>query len=223
MNKFFVDNLKMKISLEPDLITVGLDEVGRGCMMGRLYCGAVIFAPDESNLDDRLIKDSKKFSSRIKRAQARDYILDNCLDYGIAYCEPELIDTLGLSRSWIQTMHNAIRQLDVVPERILVDGNYFEQYETIPYSCIIGGDATYYPIAAASIIAKVAHDEYIIDLVDRNPILKEYGIDKNMGYGTKTHMDAITRLGLTQFHRKTFGGKSKDKSDFLAIPKQCLI
>ena len=223
---YYFIKINMKVSIETGQISAGLDEVGRGCMMGRLYCGAVVFHPDEEGLDSRLVKDSKKFTSRVKRAEARDYILENCLDYSIAYCEPSEIDTFGLSKSWIKTMHSAIQQLDIDVEHLLIDGNYFESYQNKPHSCIIGGDAQYYPIAAASVIAKVAHDEYIAELVENYPILKEYGINQNMGYGTQQHMNAIQRLGLTEHHRKSFGSGSKSQKTYdyyLPIPNKCLL
>lgn len=190
-------------------LEAGVDEVGRGSLLGRLYVGAVIF-PADIELDEKIVKDSKKFTSRLKRSKARDYIFDRCLTYGISYCEAAEIDDYGLSKCLTMAMHKAIDQLDIIPNHLTIDGRIFEPYSDpkrgqISYTCIDKADQKYSNVAAASIIAKVAHDEYIMDLVDKHPILKTYDIHHNMGYGAKIHMDTIKTNGITEFHRKTFG------------------
>ena len=107
-------------------------------------------------------------------------------------------------------MHDAVRSLKIKPEKILVDGDKFYIYrdnegELIEHECVIKGDDTYMSIAAASILAKVAHDRYILKLVEEYPYLEKYDIHNNMGYGSKKHLLGITEYGLTKFHRKTFG------------------
>jgi ribonuclease HII len=206
----------MKNFYQEGALEVGLDEAGRGSLLGRLYVGAVVFPP-EAELDPAMVKDSKKFTSRLRRLKARDYILEECLDYSVAYCEPEEIDQSGLMPSLMRTMHRAIRQLDLMPDHLLVDGNYFEPYfhpdrpgfEMIPHTCVVDGDDQYFSIAGGSILAKVAHDEHIQSLVKENPILREYGIERNMGYGSKQHMEAIKEHGKTPFHRHSFGAKKQ--------------
>jgi len=205
-------NVYMQLHLKPGVLEAGIDEAGRGSLMGRLYVGAVIFPPDVQ-LDPKLVKDSKKFTSHKKRLEAREYILKNCLSYGVAYAEADQIDRVGIVPSVIQTMHKAISALEVIPEHILVDGNYFEPYfhplkpgfEAVDHTCVVDGDAKYFSIAAGSILAKVAHDEHIAELVERHPVLREYGIHKNMGYGSKEHTSKIQEKGITPFHRKSYG------------------
>lgn len=212
----------MQIAQNFDQIEAGIDEAGRGSLLGRLYVGAAIFLPDVE-LNPKLVKDSKRFSSRRRRLEARDYILGKCLSYGVAYCEPWEIDQHGLMPSLMKAMHEAIRKLEIIPEHLLVDGNYFEPYfhpqkpgfEMIPHTCVIRGDSTYYSIAAASILAKVAHDEHIEQLVKENPILSEYGIDRNMGYGARQHLEMLETIGPTKFHRKSFGRVAKQEQEQL--------
>ena len=107
-------------------------------------------------------------------------------------------------------MCKIVDKLNIEPELLLIDGNRFYGYKnknnkTIPHQCIIGGDDKYMSIAAASILAKEYRDEYILNLVKENPILEKYDIHNNKGYGTKKHLDAIKKYGLTKWHRKTFG------------------
>ena len=107
-------------------------------------------------------------------------------------------------------MHKALNNLNVIPDHLLVDGPHFSTYfknnRLIPFTCIEGGDNLYTPIAAASILAKVERDKYIVELCDMHPELDEkYGLRKNKGYGTKQHMDGIRKYGTTKWHRKTFG------------------
>ena len=106
-------------------------------------------------------------------------------------------------------MHRALDNLTVDFDHIYIDGDKFKPYykndKVIPYSCITKGDNIYYNIAAASILAKVYHDEYVEDLIKENPDLDKYNWSNNMCYGAKSHMDAIKKYGITEYHRKTFG------------------
>ena len=106
-------------------------------------------------------------------------------------------------------MHSAIDNLNVIPELLLVDGDKFKPYynnnDIIEHVCVVGGDSKYIPIACASILAKVYHDQYVENLVKQNPDLNKYDWCSNMCYGTKKHIDAINKYGLTEYHRKTFG------------------
>jgi ribonuclease HII len=121
-------------------------------------------------------------------------------------------------------MHRAIDNLKLKDSinHLLIDGSYFIEYEmngiSIPYTTITKGDSLYVPISCASILAKEAHDEYINELCDKYQELEEYGLRKNVGYGTKEHMDAINRLGITEFHRKSFAPcKNKKMNNLLSI------
>ena len=190
-----------------DKLEVGLDEAGRGPLFGRVYVAAVIL-PHE-NLDMNLIKDSKKLSER-KRLMAFDYIKDVAIDYSIKYKEVPYIDKHNIFEANYKAMHEAIDELLVRPEHILVDGNYFKIYmdkngDYISHTTVVKGDDKYMSIAAASILAKVSRDNYILDLCDKYPKLDEmYGIKSNKGYGSKQHMEGLETYGITKWHRTSF-------------------
>ena len=194
---------------DPNLKEVGIDEAGRGCLSGRVYVGAVILP---KNIDDekyKEIKDSKKLS-RKKRKELRTYIEKIAIAYNVAYAEPNEVDAKNILRATLDTMHKAVDGLNVVPDQILVDGNRWNIYtnkdgDVIPHQLIKGGDNKYYSIAAASILAKVYHDEYVERLCEQNPDYNKYGWLDNMCYGTVKHRDAIQKYGITKHHRKTFG------------------
>ena len=202
-------------------IEIGVDEAGRGPMLGRVYTAAVILPKDESIFNHSLMKDSKKFTSVKKIQEAAEYIKKNAISWVVGYSTEQVIDTLNIRNATHRAMHDAIRgvinSLTYKPEQyhLLVDGNdftpfisYFNEQGFIQISttCIEGGDNKYSAIAAASILAKVSRDMYIEELCKEQPILDErYGLLKNKGYGTKRHMDGIKEYGITQFHRKSFG------------------
>ena len=205
-----------------------LDEVARGPLFGRVYAAAVVFDPtttDFTKKEFQQIKDSKKFYSRKKRKEVYEFIINNCLAYSVQYVDVETIDKINILQSVYNAMHSCIKDIFANlrrpdPENIydnaflLIDGDRFrpfcvftgEEWKEIPHETVEKGDATYMGIAAASILAKVEHDEYIIDLCKTYPELEtRYKIHKNMGYGTKEHLEGIRDYGICQFHRKTFG------------------
>jgi ribonuclease HII len=191
------------------ILECGIDEAGRGCLVGRVYTASVILPdtfPDEIYLQ---IKDSKKLSIK-KRDILRKYIETHAISYSVDYADIDEITNDNILHATIKSMHRAISKLSVKPEYIAVDGNYWKPYiesnnELIPHMLVTGGDNKYRNIAAASILAKTHHDQYINELVDNNPELEKYGLRKNMSYGTKIHLDAIKTYGISQYHRKTFG------------------
>lgn len=190
-----------------NIIEVGVDEAGRGPLLGRVYAGAVIWPSD---LTTPLVKDSKKLKEQ-EREKAYQYIIENAIAWGVGYVEPEEIDATDIYRAVMKAMHEAIRQTSINPSHILVDGNSFRPFldqfgETPPFTTVIGGDNRYYSIAAGSILAKVEHDHYINDLCDRYPVLEQYDLRRNKGYGTEKHFLAIKEHGTTQFHRRSFKG-----------------
>lgn len=193
------------------LIEAGIDEAGRGPLFGRVYAAAVVLHP-ELNYDENMIKDSKRISKK-KLPGCEEYVKDVALDWSVAFSTEERIDEINILHATQEAMHKAIRRLDIKPEFLLVDGNYFTPYQDdtnygreIPCNCIIGGDDSYYSIAAASILAKTARDRYIEELCKKNPELDErYGIASNKGYGSKKHIQGIKRYGISEWHRKTFG------------------
>ena len=201
---------------------IGVDEAGRGPMFGRLYVAAAVLPKDDSFQHDWM-KDSKKFHSKKKIKTVSDYIKENAISWSIQYIEHNVIDEINIRQAVHHGMHNSIRDIftksniiDKNNTHLLIDGNDFkpftmydeaiEELKSVPHDTIEGGDNKYTSIAAASILAKVARDEYIEELCEKYPQLSErYSIDKNKGYGTKHHMDGIEEFGITQWHRKTYG------------------
>lgn len=176
---------------------VGLDEVGRGCLAGPVVASAVILPPD---FDYDIVKDSKKLSEK-KRKEAYDLIKEHAIDYSISFVDAKNIDEFNILQSTMAAMHNCLDKLSVEPNHILVDGNIFNEYQEIPFTCIVKGDNKFYSIAAASILAKVTRDEYMKKEHEKYPA---YKWDSNKGYGSKAHRDAILEHGTTTQHRMTF-------------------
>lgn len=198
----------MKNCCLDDEIEVGIDEAGRGCLSGRVYVGAVILPKEFPDTKFLEIKDSKKLTKK-KRSELRDYIQSIALDYAVEYAEASEIDECNILQATINAMHRVIGKLNITPENILVDGTYFKTYKDqfniiIPHMLVKGGDNKYRNIAAASILAKVYHDEYVEKLLDDNPDYEKYGWRTNMCYGTKEHLEAIKKHGTTKEHRKSF-------------------
>jgi ribonuclease HII len=214
---------------------VGVDEAGRGPLFGRVYTGAVILPSADDVLrpfDFSLLKDSKKFHSEKKIREVSDYIKRHAVAWAISYEEAEAIDRLNIRRATLQCMKKSInaaieghtqeleqKNRDVPTTEdylLLIDGNDFipmgkyneemDQIDTYTHVCVEGGDNTYACIAAASILAKVARDDYIEKLCDQHPVLDEmYSLRGNKGYGAKKHLDGIREHGITQWHRRSYG------------------
>lgn len=193
---------------DSELLEAGVDEVARGCLAGPVYAAAVIW-PKELELEETItLRDSKKLSKR-KREEMKDYIEATALDFSVAFEPPETIDKINILNASISAMHKAVDGLNIIPESLLIDGNKFKPYvrngDLIPHECFVKGDDLYQSISAASILAKVYHDNYITELCEKEPELDIYDWKKNMCYGTKIHLDAIKNNGITPYHRKTFG------------------
>lgn len=201
----------MKLYYKENQIEVGLDEVARGCLFGRVYTAAVIW-PEENDPDifHPIMKDSKKLS-KTRREIMSEYVKANAVDYSISFCSSEIIDEINILQATYKCMHQALDGLNVDFDQIVVDGNNFKPYinrhgDYVPHKCFPQGDTKYYSIASASILAKVEHDKYIRDLCEQYPELDDkYGLTSNMGYGTQLHMDGIIENSITQWHRKEFG------------------
>jgi ribonuclease HII len=191
------------------LLEAGIDEAGRGCLSGRVYTACVILPdtfPDDTYLK---IKDSKKLSKKV-REKMRDYIEKHAISYAVDWADVEEIDNNNILQATLKSMQRAIGKMNVKPEYLAIDGTSWKVYkdehgEIIPHMLVAGGDDKYRNIAAASILAKTNHDQYVNELIDDNADLEKYGWRKNMCYGTKTHIDAIKTYGITPHHRKTFG------------------
>ena len=190
---------------EPDKIELGLDEAGRGCLFGPVCVAGVVWVNEDPNPDIQ-IKDSKKMSEK-KRKILREYIESNAVAYNIQFICSEQIDKINILEASILGMNKCIDEIvkNKKIDTILIDGPQFNFYDGIPHVCINGGDNKYKSIAAASILAKTHRDEWIENLVRDNPELEKYGLLKNKGYGTKEHLEAIKKYGISPWHRKTFG------------------
>lgn len=194
-----------------DLLEAGVDEVARGCLAGPVFAAAVIWPRDLDSLQDHpILRDSKKLS-RNQRDYMREYIEYTAIDFSVASVNNQEIDAINIRNAAFLAMHRAVDGLNVTPEFLLVDGNAFKPYITagsrdvIEHKCVIAGDDKYQSIAAASILAKVYHDEYIDNLVKENTDLEKYNWTSNMCYGTAEHLNAIKEYGITPYHRKSFG------------------
>lgn len=175
----------------------GCDEAGRGCLAGSVFAAAVILPPDYVN---ESINDSKQLTPA-RRAILRDDIQRDAVAWSVAWATAEEIDQINILRASIMAMHRALDKLSQRPDFIIVDGNRFFPYQFIPYETIVKGDAKYLSIAAASILAKTARDEEMQRLAEQYP---GYGWERNAGYPTREHREAIRRLGTTPYHRLTF-------------------
>ena len=183
-------------------VECGCDEAGRGCLAGPVCAAAVIFPYDYTNEE---INDSKQLTEK-KRNELREIIEHDALAYAVVEVSETDIDKMNILRASIHAMNTAIGQLSVTPELILVDGNRFTDRWHIPYRCVVKGDATYLSIAAASILAKTHRDALMSRLADEYP---DYDWKKNKGYPTAKHIEAVNRLGLTPYHRKSFHLKNQ--------------
>jgi len=183
----------------------GVDEAGRGSLAGPVTAAAVILG---KNFKGKNLDDSKKLSQR-KRLELKKFIEENALAYSVAFISSYQIDKHNILNSTFNAMHKSIDGLNIEPDFILVDGNLFKPYKDLEYKCIIKGDQKYQNIAAASILAKTYRDEYMTNLHLKFP---EYDWIRNKGYGTRYHLDMITKFGKTKYHRKSFQIKSNQQT-----------
>ena len=198
---------------------IGIDEAGRGPLFGRVYVAAVILPKDHESFHHDWMRDSKQIKSTKKMGELAEYIKSNALSWSITYAEADEIDSQNILNCVIRCMHKCCNEIfskiNPTDGLLLVDGNYFrpymrfdvvsESFINVPHETVEKGDGTFSSIAAASILAKHARDSYIADLCVQHPLLVErYLLDKNMGYGTKAHIEGICAHGITQYHRKSF-------------------
>jgi ribonuclease HII len=220
MPKQIKEPLKSYVDMN-NVYEIGVDECARGPLFGRLYVAATIL-PKCDSFSHSEMKDSKKIHSMKKMRELSDYIKENSIAWHIHYIESDIIDKINIRQAVLQGMRECIRQVllkvasDGKNTLLVIDGNDFTPYtifdeitETIceiPHITVEKGDNTYSFIAASSILAKNAHDEYILELCERFPELKcRYNLHENVGYGTAKHLAGIKEHGITQWHRKTFG------------------
>ncbi|MFT4660719.1 MAG: ribonuclease HII [Patiriisocius sp.] len=188
---------RLKRYLERGRIEVGCDEAGRGCLSGPVVAAAVILP---KGFRDPGIDDSKKLSMTMRERLA-PIIMKKALAYGIGVVDHQEIDEINILNASFLAMHRALDQLMVKPDMILVDGNRFNAYPDITHTCIIKGDEKFLNIAAASVLAKTHRDKLMLDFNEKYP---GYGWERNMGYPTKEHRQAIINIGVSPIHRLTF-------------------
>ena len=201
------------------LVEAGCDEAGRGCLAGAVYAAAVILPPDYQN---PLLNDSKQLTEH-RRYELRTEIERDALAWAVGIVGPEEIDRINILNASILAMHRALDQLTLRPQAVIVDGNRFKPYyppsstaqsaSPLPHTTIVKGDGKYLSIAAASILAKTYRDDYMNQLAQEYP---PYDWQRNKGYPTKKHRDAIRQYGTTPYHRMSYNllGSTELSLDF---------
>ena len=189
------------------MVEAGCDEAGRGPLAGPVFAAAVILPKDFYH---PLLDDSKKMSLKA-REELRPIIEREAVAWAVEEVSTEEIDSLNILWASVTGMQRAVRKLGVKPDFLLIDGNRFRPFDGYPYETIVHGDATYACIAAASVLAKTYRDEHMRSLAKLYP---EYGWERNMGYPTPEHLEAIRRYGYTPEHRKSFHPKQLEPTLF---------
>ena len=188
----------MEDSLRADGLSFvcGVDEAGRGPLAGPV-CAAAVILPENCSLPG--LNDSKKLTEK-KREVLYDAICESAVSFGIAFASVEEIEEINILSAALLAMNRAIAQLDPAPELALIDGNTTRDIQ-VPARAIVGGDGKCACIAAASVLAKVTRDRYMLEL---SAVYPQYGFDKHKGYGTKAHYAAVDEYGLCPAHRPSF-------------------
>lgn len=182
-------------------LVAGLDEAGRGALAGPLFAAAVVLPAGDQQLEEKLlgVRDSKQMTS-FEREQKTPVIKTVAIDFAISRVEPEEIDSLGMARAGRLVFQRAINALENSPTHLLID--YFRLHEvTIPQTCLVKGDQRSLSIACASVLAKQARDQHMVEVSSEYP---GYHFDQNKGYGSPEHLQAIDALGLCSLHRHSF-------------------
>jgi ribonuclease HII len=187
----------LKPYLYYNLIEAGCDEAGRGCLAGPVFAAAVILP---KNFRHPVLNDSKRLTAR-QRELLREEIINSSVAWNVASVDNREIDEMNILRSSIKAMHLAIDGLRKKPQFLLVDGNRFYPYKDLKHETIVKGDALFFSIAAASVLAKTFRDDYMEKIHSEYP---GYGWNRNKGYATLFHRNAILKYGITPYHRKTF-------------------
>ena len=201
------DDIHLLNFLHADLIEAGCDEAGRGPLAGPVFAAAVILPKD---FHHPLLNDSKKMTEKA-RELLRPIIEKEAIAWAVEEVSAEEIDTINILNASIAGMQRAVLNLKVKPEFLLIDGNRFKALKGYGHQCIVKGDGKFASIAAASVLAKTYRDEYMRKLAKEYP---QYGWERNMGYPTKEHVDAIIRHGYTPHHRKSFHLKQLEPTLF---------
>lgn len=205
------------------LLEAGCDEAGRGPLAGPVFAAAVILPKD---FHHPLLNDSKKMTEKA-RDILRPIIEREAVSWSVQEVSAADIDSINILNASIAGMWRAVVELQPRPEHLIIDGNRFRRYgmtgdtripeavaaayKDIPYTCVVKGDGKYAPIAAASVLAKTWRDEYMKKIASEYP---EYGWDRNMGYPTREHVEAVRKYGYTPYHRKSFHVKELEATLF---------
>ncbi len=187
----------LELHYDKSKIEAGCDEAGRGCLAGPVVAAAVILP---KNFKNDILTDSKILSEK-KRELLRPIIEKEAIAWGVGIVSPEEIDEINILNASFLAMHRAIDKLSKTPNLLLIDGNRFNKYKKTEHVCIVKGDGKYLPIAAASILAKTYRDDIMKQYHEEFPM---YDWNKNKGYPTKAHRQAIRDFGTTNYHRKSF-------------------
>ena len=193
--------------MQEGLLEAGCDEAGRGPLAGPVFAAAVILP---EGFFHPLLDDSKRMTER-SRDILRPIIEQNAVAWAVEAVQPEEIDRINILNASITGMQRAVLRLAVKPDLLLVDGNRFKPLDGYAHVTVVHGDATYASIAAASVLAKTWRDEYMRKIAQEYP---QYGWDRNMGYPTKEHIEAIREYGYTPYHRKSFHPKELEPTLF---------
>ena len=193
--------------MNADLVEAGCDEAGRGPLAGPVFAAAVILPKDFYH---PLLNDSKKMTEKA-REELRPIIEREAIAWAVEEVSAAEIDNINILNASITGMQRAVRKLGIKPEFLLIDGNKFKPFDDYKYQCVVKGDATYASIAVASVLAKTYRDEYMRKLAQEYP---QYGWERNMGYPTKEHVEAIIKHGYTPHHRKSFHLKQLEPTLF---------
>ncbi|SMC64057.1 ribonuclease HII [Pedobacter africanus] len=182
---------------QQEFLEAGCDEAGRGCLAGPVFAAAVILPPDYIAGE---LNDSKQLSHN-QRKKLRLIIEREAVAWAVAAVDNIEIDQINILNASFLAMHRAIKQLQVQPQYLSIDGNRFKKYADIPHTCVVKGDGKYLNIAAASILAKTHRDEFMERIAAEYP---HYQWQQNKGYPTEVHRTAALQFGLSPYHRKTF-------------------
>ncbi len=199
--------------MKASVLEAGCDEAGRGCLAGPVFAAAVVLPPDICQRNSTLaqaLNDSKQLSEK-RRDALRPLIEQEALAWAVVAVDNHEIDKLNILRASITAMHRALDQLALRPEHIIVDGNRFYPYGQTPHTTVVKGDGKYMSIAAASILAKTHRDEHMLSLHKQYP---HYAWDRNKGYPSRAHREAIRQHGATPFHRMTFNLLGAEQLEF---------
>lgn len=190
-----------------ELIEAGCDEAGRGCLAGPVFAAAVILPP---NFEHHLLNDSKQLTEEV-RYKLRTVIEQQAIAHAVGWCDNHEIDRINILNASFLAMHRAIEKLCPKPGFLIIDGNRFNKYADTPHKCIVKGDAKYFSIAAASVLAKTYRDDYMKQIAAEHP---EYEWHSNKGYPTIAHRKMVLEMGHTPYHRKSFKITSPQLSIF---------